>query len=238
LKRAALELGGVYAMIVLEDANLDLAATAVVQGRLTNGAGQICCAVKRVYVAESIFDAFLSELKTKVAAIKIGDPSAEDTDLGPLISDAAAERVHDDVTKSIEMGAKVIAGGKRIGERFYEPTVLVDVHDQMPCLLDEVFGPVAPIVSFRDVRKAIHEMNNSPYGLQASVFSENIHNALGVAHRLEVGGVVVNGPGSFRPGNIPFGGIKQSGIGVESVTETVREMSHEVAIVLNQRAVA
>jgi len=238
LKRTAFELGGVDAMIVLEDANLDLAATAVVQGRLTNGAGQICCAVKRVYVAESIFDAFLSELKTKVAAIKIGDPSAEDTDLGPLISDAAAERVHDDVTKSIEMGAKVIAGGKRIGERFYEPTVLVDVHDQMPCLLDEVFGPVAPIVSFRDVRKAIHEMNNSPYGLQASVFSENIHNALGVAHRLEVGGVVVNGPGSFRPGNIPFGGIKQSGIGVESVTETVREMSHEVAIVLNQRAVA
>ena len=238
LKRTAFELGGVDAMIVLEDANLDQAAAAVVQGRLTNGAGQICCAVKRVFVAQSILEPFLSLLKTKVAAIKMGDPTAEDTDLGPLISDTAAERVHREVTKSVEMGARIVVGGNRVGDRFYQPTVLVDVNDEMPCLLDEVFGPVAPIVPFTDVHKAIREINASPYGLQASVFSESIHNALGVAHRLEVGGVVVNGPGSFRPGNVPFGGVKQSGIGVESITDTVREMSHEVAIVLNQRAVA
>jgi glyceraldehyde-3-phosphate dehydrogenase (NADP+) len=236
LKRTAFELGGVDAMIVLEDANLDLATTAVVQGRLTNGAGQICCAVKRVYVAQSILEDFLAHLKKKIAEIRMGDPSLEETDLGPLISEAAAERVHKDVTRSIEMGATCVTGGKRVGKQFYEPTVLLDVHDQMPCLLDEVFGPVAPIVPFTDVHRAIDEMNASPYGLQASVFSESIHSALGVAHRLEVGGVVVNGPGSFRPGNVPFGGVKQSGIGVESITDTVREMSHEVAIVLNQQA--
>lgn len=238
LKRTAFELGGVDAMIVLADADLELATSAVVQGRLTNGAGQICCAVKRVFVADTIVEPFLDLLLEKVASIRIGNPSAEDTDLGPLISEKAAERVHADVTRSVNMGAKILAGGARVGTQFYEPTVLFDVSPQMPCVMDEVFGPVAPIQPFSDLREAVSAMNNTPYGLQASVFSESIHNALGVAHKLEVGGVVVNGPGSFRPGNVPFGGVKQSGIGVESITDTVREMSHEVAIVMNQKQLA
>jgi len=236
LKRTAFELGGVDAMVVLQDANIEAAADAVVQGRLTNGAGQICCAVKRVLVAESILSPFLEVLVKKVKEIKIGDPLSETTELGPLISPNAAERVHQEVQKSIEMGARCLTGGNRIGENFYEPTVLIDVNDTMPCLLDEVFGPVVPIVPFTTIREAIDFVNDSPYGLQASVFSENIHNALTVAHRMEVGGVVVNGPGSFRPGNVPFGGFKQSGIGRESITDTIREMSHETAIVLNQQS--
>jgi len=235
LKRTAFELGGVDGMVVLEDADLPLAAKAVVQGRLTNGAGQICCAVKRVFVAESILRRFLDLLMTEVAAIKMGDPADETTDLGPLISEQAAERVHQDVLSSINQGAECLTGGKRSGKQYYEPTVLSNVQAEMPCMIDEVFGPVAPIQPFKDVQEAIRAMNEAPFGLQASVFSENIHNALGVAHRLEVGGVVVNGPGSFRPGNVPFGGVKQSGIGIESITDTVREMSHEVAIVLNQK---
>jgi acyl-CoA reductase-like NAD-dependent aldehyde dehydrogenase len=235
LKRTAFELGGVDAMIVLADANIDAAATAVVQGRLTNGAGQICCAVKRVLVHESIWEPFLASLLAKVKKIKMGDPSSDETDLGPLISKKAAERVHVDVLKSIEMGAKCLIGGERVGDNFYKPTVLTNVEANMPCMVDEVFGPVAPIVPFRDIESAIRIANDTPYGLQASVFSENIHNALGVAHRLEVGGVVINGPGSFRPGNVPFGGFKQSGVGRESITDTILEMSHETAIVLNQR---
>jgi glyceraldehyde-3-phosphate dehydrogenase (NADP+) len=235
LKRTAFELGGVDAMIVLADANIDAAATAVVQGRLTNGAGQICCAVKRVFVHESIWDPFLASLLAKVREIKMGDPSSEETDLGPLISKKAAEKVHFDVLKSVEMGAKCLIGGERVGDNFYKPTVLTNVEANMPCMLDEVFGPVAPIVPFNDIDTAIRMANDTPYGLQASVFSENIHNALGVAHRLDVGGVVINGPGSFRPGNVPFGGFKQSGIGRESITNTILEMSHETAIVLNQR---
>lgn len=236
LKRTAFELGGVDAMVVLDDANIDAAAAAVVQGRLTNGAGQICCAVKRVLVDEKIMQPFLEAVVEKAKAIKMGDPSSEETDLGPLITPNAAAKVHQEVMKSIEMGARCLIGGKRVGDNFYEPTVLVDVNDAMPCLLDEVFGPVAPIVPFKTVNEAIKIVNDSPYGLQASVFSENIHNALGVAHRMEVGGVVVNGPGSFRPGNVPFGGFKQSGIGRESITDTIREMSHETAIVLNQQS--
>jgi glyceraldehyde-3-phosphate dehydrogenase (NADP+) len=235
LKRTAFELGGVDAMVVLDDANIDAAAAAVVQGRLTNGAGQICCAVKRVLVDEKIMSPFLDALVSKVKEVKMGDPLSDETDLGPLITPNAAARVHQEVQKSIEMGAKCLIGGNRVGDNYYEPTVLVEVDNTMPCLLDEVFGPVAPIIPFKSLGEAIKIVNDSPYGLQASVFSENIHNALTVAHHMDVGGVVVNGPGSFRPGNVPFGGFKQSGIGRESITDTIREMSHETAIVLNQQ---
>jgi len=238
LKRTAFELGGVDAMIVLEDADIDAASGAVVQGRLTNGAGQICCAVKRVLVAETIYKEFLDLLLKKVSQIRMGDPMHEDTDLGPLITEQAAERVDREVKQCIEMGAECLTGGKRVGRSFYAPTVLTNVCEAMPCLRDEVFGPVAPIAPFKDVKDAIALVNASPYGLQASVFSESVHNALNVAHRLEVGGVVVNGAGAFRPGNVPFGGVKQSGIGCESITDTVREMSHETAIVLNQKPLA
>ena len=235
LKRTAFELGGVDAMLVLESADLAAAAGAVVQGRLTNGAGQICCAVKQVLVAETVYESFLAQLLQKVKSIKMGDPLDEKTDLGPLISEHAAERVHHDVQRSLELGAECVAGGRRVGKNFYEPTVLVKVTSEMPCMCDEVFGPVAPITSFASIGAAIEALNSSPYGLQASVFAENIHEALGVAHSLDVGGVVVNGAGSFRPGNVPFGGVKLSGIGRESIKDTVREMTQETAIVLNQR---
>jgi acyl-CoA reductase-like NAD-dependent aldehyde dehydrogenase len=235
LKKTAYELGGVDVMLVLEDANLSAAADAVVQGRLTNGAGQICCAVKRVMVAEPVYNDFLDLLLKKVEGIRMGDPLDEKTDLGPLISEKAAERVHNEVLQCVEMGATCLTGGKRVGKNFYAPTVLTNVSDEMPCICDEVFGPVAPIEPFKDVRSAIETSNNTPYGLQASVFSENIHHALGVAHRLQVGGVVVNGAGSFRPGNVPFGGFKLSGIGRESIKDTILEMTQETAIVLNQR---
>lgn len=235
MKKAAFELGGVDAMLVLDSANVSAAADAVVQGRLTNGAGQICCAVKQILVAESVYGEFIDQLLKKVEAIKVGDPLDETTDLGPLISEQAAEKVHQDVEASIRSGAKCLAGGKRIGKNFYAPTVLVNVQHEMPCVCDEVFGPVAPVVPFKDLKKAIEEVNSSPYGLQASVFSDDIHDALNVAHSLQVGGVVVNGAGAFRPGNVPFGGFKLSGIGRESIKDTVLEMTQETAIVLNQR---
>src|SRR5690606_5403871 len=116
---------------------------------------------------------------------------------------------------------------------FFEPTILVDVTRDMPVMKEEVFAPVAPIVRFSDIEEAIAIANDSEYGLQSSVFSSSISKALHIAHRLEVGGVVINGSCAFRPGNVPFGGAKQSGIGRESIVETVREMTEEKTIVIN-----
>jgi acyl-CoA reductase-like NAD-dependent aldehyde dehydrogenase len=204
-----------------------------VQGRLTNGAGQICCAVKRVFVQENVRDEFLDLLLKRVEDIKMGDPRSEETDLGPLITPEAAAKAHEQVQESIRMGARCLTGGKRANGSFYEPTVLVDVTPDMPVMMDEVFGPVAPVVSFKDIDSAIEMANDSAYGLQSTVFSSNISNALKIAHRLEVGGVVINGTGAFRPGNVPFGGSKQSGIGRESIVDTVQEMTEEKTIVIN-----
>ncbi|HXS93939.1 MAG TPA: aldehyde dehydrogenase family protein [Candidatus Limnocylindrales bacterium] len=233
LKRLAFELGGTDAMIVLEDANLDAAADAVVHGRLTNGAGQICCAAKRILVQESVYQPFLAKLMDRVAKIRMGDPMSEETDLGPLISPEAARRADEQVKKSIDMGAKSLGGAAIVDSSFYKPTVLVDVTPEMPVMNEEVFAPVAPVYPFRDADNAVRIANDSPYGLQSSVFSENLNNALSVAHRLEVGGVVINGSGAFRPGNVPFGGFKQSGIGRESIVETVLDMTEEKTIVIN-----
>ena len=233
LKRLAFELGGTDAMIVLEDADLAAAAEAVVQGRLTSGAGQICCAVKRILVQESVYENFLDLLITRAAAIKMGDPASEETDLGPLITPAAAEKADKQVSESVTMGARCLMGGKRATGSFYEPTILVDVTPDMPVMKDEVFGPVAPVCSFKDIDSAIRMANDSAFGLQSSVFSSNISKALKIAHRLEVGGVVINGSGAFRPGNVPFGGAKQSGIGRESIVDTVLEMTEEKTIVIN-----
>ncbi len=234
LKKLVFELGGTDAMIVMEDADLGAAADAVVQGRLTNGAGQICCAVKRVLVQESVYKNFLNLLLERRSRINMGDPRNEETNLGPLISSAAAEKVDKQVQDSVRMGARCLAGGKRVEANFYEPTVLVDVTPEMPVMKDEVFGPVAPVLAFKDVEQALEIANGSPYGLQASVFSSNISTALKLANRLEVGGVVINGTCAFRPGNVPFGGAKQSGIGRESIVETVREMTELKTIVVNE----
>lgn len=190
LKRLSLELGGIDPMIVLQDADLESAAQGVIQGRLTNGAGQICCAVKRVLVQESVYDRFLEVLLSYARRIRIGDPSSEETDLGPLITPEAAERVDAQVHQSIAMGAKCLFGGKRVGLSFYEPTILVDVTPNMPVLQEEVFGPVVPVLRFREVEDAVRLANDSPFGLQASVFSKNIHNAMRIAHQLEVGGLL------------------------------------------------
>lgn len=233
LKRLAFELGGTDAMIVMEDADLEAAADAVVQGRLTNGAGQICCAVKRVLVQERVYDDFLARLLERCRDIKMGDPRAEDTDLGPLISPRAAEKADEQVQRSIDMGARCLTGGRRVGDSFYEPTVLVDVTPDMPVMSDEVFGPVAPVFSFKDAAEAVRIANESAYGLQSSVFTKNINDAIRLAHQLEVGGVVINGSSAFRPGNVPFGGAK-NGIGRESIVDTVQEMTEGKTIVINQ----
>jgi acyl-CoA reductase-like NAD-dependent aldehyde dehydrogenase len=232
LKKVHMELGGNDALIILADADLEKAATAVVLGRLARGNGQICCAVKRVLVEEPIFDKFAQLLASKARLLKVGDQLQEDTDVGPLITEQAAKEVEAFVNGAVEAGAKLLAGGKRHGT-FMDPTVLRDVAVDLPLFKEEVFGPVVPLVSFTSIDEAVRIANSSPYGLQSAVFTQDINKALDIAYRLEAGGVIVNWSSALRVETLPFGGIKMSGHGREGVHDTLDEMTDQKTVVVH-----
>ena len=232
LKKVHMELGGNDALIILADADLEKAATAVVLGRLARGNGQICCAVKRVLVEAPIFEAFSSLLADKAKALKMGDQLLEDTDVGPLINEQAAVEVEKFINGAVTAGAKLLAGGKRKGT-FVEPTVLQNVSADMPIFKEEVFGPVVPLVAFQTIDEAVEMANSSPYGLQSAVFTQDINKALDIAYRLEAGGVIVNWSSALRVETLPFGGIKMSGHGREGVHDTLDEMTDQKTVVVH-----
>jgi lactaldehyde dehydrogenase len=232
LKKVHMELGGNDAMIILADADLEKAATAVVLGRLARGNGQICCAVKRIFVEAPIYDAFSDLLTAKAKALKVGDQLNEDTDVGPLINEEAAKEVEAVVNGAVQAGARLRAGGKRRGA-FMEPTVLTDVPVEVELFKEETFGPVAPLVRFTDIDEAVRLANASPYGLQSAVFTQDINKALDIAYRLEAGGVIVNWSSALRVETLPFGGIKLSGHGREGVHDTLDEMTDQKTIVVH-----
>lgn len=232
LKKVHMELGGNDALIILADADLEKAANAVILGRLARGNGQICCAVKRILVEAPIFDQFAELLAAKARQLKVGDQLLEDTDVGPLISEQAAKEVEDYVNSAVAAGAKVVVGGKRHGA-FMDPTVLVNVSPKMTLFKEEVFGPVAPLVPFTSIDEAIEMANDSPFGLQSAVFTQDINKALEIAYRLEAGGVIVNWSSALRVETLPFGGIKMSGHGREGIHDTLEEMTDQKAVVVH-----
>jgi lactaldehyde dehydrogenase len=227
-----MELGGNDSLIILEDCDLEKAATSVVLGRLARGNGQICCAVKRIFVEASIYDKFAALLTEKAKALKVGDQLQEDTDVGPLISEKAAEEVEVFVNEAVRLGAKVTVGGTR-HNAFMDPTVLTNVKVDMPLFKEEVFGPVAPLVPFTSVDEAIRLCNDSPYGLQSAVFTNDINKAFDIAYKLEAGGVIINWSTALRVETLPFGGIKMSGHGREGVHDTLEEMTDQKTIVVH-----
>jgi lactaldehyde dehydrogenase len=232
LKKVQMELGGNDAMIILADADLEKAAEAVVLGRLARGNGQICCAVKRIYVEAPIYDDFAKLLTDKAKKLKVGDQLNEDTDVGPLISEEAARDVEVSVNEAIKAGAKLTIGGHR-QKAFMEPTVLTNVSAESATFKEEVFGPVAPLMRFKTIDEAIHMANDSPYGLQSAVFTKDINKALDTAYKLEAGGVIVNWSSALRVETLPFGGIKSSGHGREGVHDTLDEMTDQKTIVVH-----
>jgi lactaldehyde dehydrogenase len=232
LKKVHMELGGNDSLIILEDCDLEKAATSVVLGRLARGNGQICCAVKRIFVEASIYDKFAALLTEKAKALKVGDQLQEDTDVGPLISEKAAEEVEVFVNEAVRLGAKVTVGGTR-HNAFMDPTVLTNVKVDMPLFKEEVFGPVAPLVPFTSVDEAIRLCNDSPYGLQSAVFTNDINKAFDIAYKLEAGGVIINWSTALRVETLPFGGIKMSGHGREGVHDTLEEMTDQKTIVVH-----
>jgi acyl-CoA reductase-like NAD-dependent aldehyde dehydrogenase len=231
LKKVMLELGGNDALIVCDDAQVEDAARAVVLGRLARGNGQICCAVKRVYVQDGVYDAFVESLLAQTANLAVGDQLLEATDVGPLIAEASARQVEAAVDQLVADGARLLAGGARRGT-FVDPTVLVDVPAASPAFAREVFGPVAPVARFSDPAQAVAWANDSPYGLHAAVFTRDISRAFSLARMLDVGGVIINGSTALRAENLPFGGTKDTGGYREGLHETVVDLTRQKTIVV------
>lgn len=230
MKPLLMELGGKDAAIVLEDANLDLAASNIVAGAYSYS-GQRCTAVKRILVVDKVADALIEKLTPLVSALNVGLPKDNAT-ITPLIDQKSADYVMDLVEDALAKGAKPIIEGKQEGNLIY-PYLLDEVTEDMRLAWEEPFGPVLPIIRVKDVDEAIAIANRSEYGLQSSVFSENINHAFYVAKRLEVGSVQVNNKTERGPDHFPFIGVKSSGIGAQGIRYSIEAMSRLKAIILN-----
>ena len=233
MKKVTLELGGNDPLVVLDDANVDEAVLGVMRGAYLN-AGQVCMGVKRVIVDNSIADEFAEKLVKETSKLKTGNPLDESTDVGPLIHESAAIMVEEAVNNAIKDGAEVLCGARRDGT-FYKPTVLDNVTSDMDLVVNETFGPIAPIIRVNSVDEAIKEANNTDYGLNAGVYTESFRNGLRCANEIEAGTVFVNKQSTFRTDNMPFGGFKNSGTGKEGIKYAVEEMTKSKLIGLNLR---
>jgi acyl-CoA reductase-like NAD-dependent aldehyde dehydrogenase len=229
MKKVLLELGGNASTIVHEDADLQRAATMCAKTGFSNS-GQSCISVQRIYVHHSVVETFTELLKEEVLKLKIGDPLLPDTDVGCLVDTNAAQRVIDWIEESIQLGAKLICGGRKRGATV-EPTVLLNPPKHSKVVCQEVFGPVVSILPYETIEEAIEETNDSSFGLQAGLFTNRMDLAYKVAHALEVGGVVLNGTSNFRLDHWPYGGVKNSGIGREGPRYAIEDMTETKMIV-------
>ncbi len=223
LKKTLLELGGSDPFIVLEDADLEEAATVAVTARMLNN-GQSCIAAKRFILHDSIADKFEKLLLTKFQSLKVGDPTDENTDIGPLATPAILKDLDLQVEKTIKMGAKALIGGKPLGGKgnFYPPTILKNIPPDSPGMSEEFFGPVALMFRVNDLKEAIALANNTSFGLGASVWTANEKYIETCIRDIEAGAVFINGLVKSDP-RLPFGGIKRSGYGRELGIEGLHE---------------
>lgn len=233
MKKVTLELGGNDPLIILNDADIDLAVKGVINGAYLN-AGQVCMGVKRIIVEKGIASEFTKKLVSDTQKLKMGNPIDSTTTLGTLISENAARQVEETVNNAVMAGANVLIGGNRRGA-FYEASVIDNVTPEMDLVRNETFGPIAPIIKVDSVEEAINVANDTEYGLQAGVFTENYHNAMKCANEIEAGSVFINKQPTFRTDNMPFGGFKSSGVGKEGIKYAVSEMTKTKLIGLNLR---
>jgi succinate-semialdehyde dehydrogenase/glutarate-semialdehyde dehydrogenase len=220
LKKSVLELGGSNAFIVCEDADLEKAVSTAVNARMQN-AGQSCIAGKRFLIQESIFDSFLEKYKAALGPLKMGDPMDPTTQIGPMARVDLAQEVENQVQQSVAMGATIAFGGTR-NEAYFDPTIITNVTKEMPVFNEEVFGPVAALVAFKNLDEAIAISNNSRFGLGVSVFTQNTDYIKTRIADFEEGAVFINEMVKSDP-RLPFGGIKKSGYGRELSEEGIHE---------------
>jgi len=221
-KKITLELGGNAGVIVSENSDLKQAVAKCVVGGYAYS-GQVCIHVQRIFVQESIFDAFIEDFKKQTAALKAGDPTSIDTDISAMIDENNALRVENWVNDAVKAGAKVLHGGKRKGT-YFEPTIMTDTKPEMKVCALEIFGPVVSIEKFKTFEEAIDLLNDSQYGLQAGIFTNNVKEINYAFNNLEVGGIINNDIPTFRVDHMPYGGVKNSGFGREGIRYAIMEM--------------
>jgi acyl-CoA reductase-like NAD-dependent aldehyde dehydrogenase len=230
-KRVLLELGGNAALIVCADWP-DLDEAAVRTTRAAFGyAGQSCVSVQRVFVERSVYQTFLWKVVEAAAKLSVGDPSAEATDVGPLIRLSDAERVDSWIKEAVEGGAKLVAGGERHGS-VVTPAILTTTKPGMKVRDEEVFGPVVTIEPFDDFEQALADVNHSRYGLQAGLLTRDAGRILTAYRELEVGALIVGDTPSWRLDPMPFGGVKDSGLGREGIRSAIEEMTEPRMLVI------
>ncbi|WP_077620032.1 NAD-dependent succinate-semialdehyde dehydrogenase [Bacillus sinesaloumensis] len=213
VKKISLELGGHAPVIITKNANLEKAVDGVIAAKFRN-AGQTCVCSNRIYVHKDMEEEFVQKFSAKVKDLKMGNGLEEGTEIGPLIDAEAVAKVQVHVDDAIKKGAKVVTGGKAANGLFFEPTVVSNASDDMLCMTEETFGPLAPITIFKDEKEVIQRANNSIFGLAAYVFTENISEGIRIVEGLEYGIVGLNDGLPSTP-QAPFGGYKQSGLGRE-----------------------
>ncbi|MDM4015414.1 aldehyde dehydrogenase family protein [Roseiconus lacunae] len=232
-KKVVLELGGNAACVVDQDADLDDAVERLIVGAFYQS-GQSCIGVQRILVHHAVYDRFRDKLVDATRQLQMGDPKDESTFLGPVISESEGERLKGWIDEAIAAGATLLSGGGRDGA-MVEATLLENVPETLPICAQEAFGPVAVLSTFQDFDQAIKQINDSRYGLQAGIFTRDLYKALKAWDELIVGGVVIGDIPSWRVDNMPYGGVKDSGLGREGIRYAIEEMTERRLLVIRNR---
>ncbi len=236
-KKVCLELGGNAAVIVHKDADLERAVQRIVWGSFAY-AGQICISIQHIFVQKEIAAKFQERLVTETKNIGFGDPWKKDTLVGPIIDDRSFKRIVEWIAEATKAGAQILTGGKAVDKaggfshpRLIEPTILKNVPTQLPISCDEAFGPIVILHEYDDFEKALEEINSSKFGLQAGIFTDSAKLQQLAAQELEVGGIIYNDIPTFRADNMPYGGVKESGLGREGIRFTMEDFSERKTLV-------
>lgn len=231
-KKITLELGGNAGVIVHSDGDIEYAAKRCAFGAFSY-AGQICISVQRIYIQEEVFQPFKELLLEYTDGFRMGDPLDEDTTLAPMIDEKALEKTERWVREAVDKGATILKGGRR-RDPFFEPTILTDTKPEMKVCCQEVFAPLAILEAYGELEEAVARVNDSPYGLQAGIFTRDVSNILYAYERIEVGGLVVNDIPTYRVDHMPYGGVKMSGLGREGVRYAIEEMTEPRLLIMGE----
>jgi acyl-CoA reductase-like NAD-dependent aldehyde dehydrogenase len=231
MKRVALELGGVGPTFVHSDADIAAAAKACARNGMAL-AGQSCVSVQNVYVHKKVYETFVDAVCQEFDTIRFGDPMDMETDVGTLIDEQAAIRVEGMIQRAVEAGAPLLRGGKRNGAQL-GGTNLTNVNQGMSVVCDEIFGPAMTIQPYEDIAPIFRAISDSPYGLQCGIFTKSLELAMTAYRSVRTGGVIINGTSRWRSDQMPYGGVKDSGIGREGPKFSIRDMTEERLLVMN-----